>query len=78
MGEQDTKMILAEISRERSEKKKVETPGYWKIYMGAGDGLQDLVTRKSGKDRKDPGQPLVETKVSRTKKLKRGRSTETE
>lgn len=46
--------------------------------MGAGDGLQDLVTRKSGKDRKDPGQPPVETKVSRTKKQKRGRSTETE
>lgn len=48
------------------------------MYVGAGDGLEDLVTRKSGKDGKDYGQPLAETKASRTEKQKRGMSTETD
>lgn len=48
------------------------------MYEEAGYGLEGFVTRKQGKDGKDPGQLLVETKASRTKRQKRGMSTETD
>lgn len=70
-------MILAETSRERSRRKKWKLQATEKCTWELEMALKDLVTRKSGKDRKDPGQPPVEIKVSRTKKPKRGRSIET-
>lgn len=45
------------------------------VYEEAGYGLEGFVTRKPGEDSKDPGQPLSETKASRTKRQKRGTST---
>lgn len=45
------------------------------MYEEAGYGLEGFVTRKPGEDSKDPGQPLSETKASRTKRQKRGTST---
>lgn len=48
------------------------------MYEEAGCGLEGFVTRKPVKDGKDHGQPLVETNTSRTKRQKRGMSTETD
>lgn len=41
------------------------------VYEEAGYGLECFVKRKPGKDVKDPGQPLVETKASRTKEIEK-------
>lgn len=41
------------------------------MYEKAGCGLEGFVTRKPGKDGKDPRQPLVETKAPKTETKER-------